>query len=167
MIAYINLTSGLEHLLRPEVHHEPAFKLVRIQSSHLESAALWKVIDHLDYGFLIDAAMFGVTLYDCGSRGGKSPEARAAWQGVPWIRYAYAKANALPIPSDIPKQFLTHFDQQYADSRFRKEEGKRKLRYVHKLTQANDLEIVSAASRSNYDGQYDVLTKILKDHYHG
>jgi hypothetical protein len=73
MIPYINLTSGLEYL-------PGDYRLVRIQSSHLESNALWKVIMELDYGILFDAALHGVTLYDCWSRRG--PTTRAQWLGI-------------------------------------------------------------------------------------
>lgn len=166
MIGYLNLTSGLEYLERPGIHHcYHEFKLVRIQSSHLESGALWKVIDHLDYGFLIDAALVGVELFDCGSRGGKSPEARACWQGVPWIRYAYCRANTLPVPLDIDRRFLEHFEKQMFNNT-RKAEGFRKLKYVWKLTQANDLKIVCTNSKSTHDGDYLYLSKLLKETWH-
>src|SRR5215217_5970195 len=91
-VNYLNLTSGLEWV--PKMN-EP-YKLVRIQSTHFEGNNKWSAIMDLDYSFLIDAAIEGVVLHDCGSRNGDV--SRAQWMGVPWILWAFAKANGGNIP---------------------------------------------------------------------
>lgn len=151
LVTYLNLTSGLE-----AAPWFPGAKLVRIQSSHLESFALWSVIAHVDYGFLIDAATTGVVLVDGGSRRG--PESRAQWQGVPWLRYAYERSNGLE-PS--PCRFASDFERVYSRSHALRDDGNNKLRYVRKLTGASTLRIDCASFVSTLDGKYEALSACL------
>lgn len=151
MIPYLNLTSGLE--LRPLY---PTARLVRIQSSHLEAHAFSKAIAALDYQFLFDAADEGVLLLDCWSR--KPPLTRAQWQGVPWLKYAYAAANKQVLPQ-VPSQFENDFEFMYLHGLER--DDKSKLRYVFKMTQASELRIECFGAKSTLDGQYEELAKCL------
>ena len=157
-VNYLNLTSGLEWV---PYMTEP-YKLVRIQSSHFETNAKWSAILDLDYSFLIDAAMGYVTLYDCGSRNGAL--SRAQWQGVPWFKWAYARANKGILPpantrgTNVEKEFENFYTFGEA-ARIRKK-AKQKLRYVAKLTGSNDLYINTSAFKSTLDGQTEELAKL-------
>lgn len=151
---YLNLTSGLEYI---SVYPELEFSLVRIQSSHLEAGALWKVIEGLDYDFLINAALGGVVLYDCGSRRGEL--SRAQWMGIPWIKFVYQTANKLT--QEYKGVMSANFEQVYGRTSPYKDDCKKKLRYVHKITGANRLEIKAESMISTMDGDYEKLKNLL------
>lgn len=158
-VNYLNLTSGLEWV--DHMHGEP-YKLVRIQSTHFEGNSKWSAIMDLDYSFLIDAAMRGVLLYDCGSRNGEV--SRAQWLGVPWIKWAYAKANRQKLPNVALRSYnpATEFENFYTfgeSDRIRKK-AKQKLRYVGKLTGSPGLLIDNKSMVSTLDGQTEELAKL-------
>lgn len=157
MIDYLNLTSGLEWAKTIS-----DYKLVRIQSSNFESNRKWTAIMDLDYQFLIDSAMEGVVLHDCGSR--TDEVSRAQWQGTPWIRWAYAKANKGDLPKVITRGVNVHgeFENFYTfgeSDRVRKK-AKAKLRYVAKLTGARSIYIENRSILSTMDGQTEDLAKL-------
>lgn len=156
---YLNLTSGLEWV--PLMNGEP-YSLVRIQSTHFEGNSKWSALMDLDYSFLIDAAMTGVVLHDCGSRNGEM--SRAQWMGVPWIMWAYTKANGGPLSTVNVRQNnvraeFENFYQFGESSRIRKK-AKQKLRYVGKLTGAKSLIIENKSFLSTMDGQTEELARI-------
>lgn len=157
MIDYLNLSSGLEWANEIE-----NYKLVRIQSSNFESNKKWSAILDLDYQFLIDAAMIGVTLRDCGSRSG--PLSRAQWMGIPWILWAYAKSNKGSLPdvtirnTNCFKDFESFYNFGESD-RIRKK-AKNKLRYVSRLTGAKTLVINNMGKASTLDGNMEELAKV-------
>lgn len=158
-VNYLNLTSGLEWV--PQMNNEP-YKLVRIQSSHFEGNRKWSAIMDLDYTFLIDSAMHGTILHDCGSRNGEV--SRAQWLGVPWILWAYAKANSGKLPDVFRHKtnLATEFENFYTfgeSDRLRKK-AKQKLRYVGKLTAAKNLIIHNKSFVSTLDGMTEELAKI-------
>lgn len=158
-VNYLNLTSGLEW-----VNHikNETYKLVRIQSTHFEGNSKWSAIMDLDYSFLIDAALHGVILHDCGSRNGEV--SRAQWMGAPWISWAYAKANKgdLPAVNLRGTNAQTEFENFYTfgeSDRIRKK-AKQKLRYVGKLTAAKRIYIENRSIVSTMDGQTEELAKL-------
>lgn len=158
-VNYLNLTSGLEWV--NHMHNEP-YKLVRIQSTHFEGNSKWSAIMDLDYSFLLDAAMRGVILHDCGSRSGEV--SRAQWLGVPWIKWAYAKANRRELPKVEFHNYnpTTEFENFYTfgeSDRIRKK-AKQKLRYVGKLTASPGLLIENRSIASTLDGQTEELAKL-------
>ena len=158
-VNYLNLTSGLEWVER--MNGEP-YKLVRIQSTHFEGNNKWSAIMDLDYSFLIDAAIAGVTLHDCGSRCGDV--SRAQWMGVPWITWAFAKANNGKLPEVVLRghNSQSEFENFYTfgeSDRIRKK-AKQKLRYVAKLTAAKNIYITNKSFVSTLDGQTEELAKL-------
>lgn len=157
MINYINLTSGLEW-----VPYVKDYKLCYIKSSHLESGALWKLIHELDYGFLIDAALHGITLYDCGSRNGAI--SRAQWMGIPWIEFVYEMANAEPDTEiSVEERFQRWFYHTYYAPSEYKENAKKKLRYVARLTGKKEFPLIDIVCReSTFDGNVERLGEFLK-----
>lgn len=159
MINYLNLTSGLEWV--PKMRNEP-YKLVRIQSTHFEANSKFSAIMDLDYQFLIDAAIEGVVLHDCGSRNGQV--SRAQWQGVPWFKWAFAKANKGDLPAVFTRDtnVATEFENFYTfgeSDRIRKK-AKQKLRYVAKLTAAKSIYIETRSFVSTMDGQTEELARM-------
>lgn len=158
-VNYLNLTSGLEWATYMK---DESYKLVRIQSTHFEGNSRWSAIMDLDYSFLIDAAMEGVVLHDCGSRNGEV--SRAQWQGIPWFRWAFAKANKGDIPQVITRgvNVQGEFENFYTfgeSDRIRKK-AKQKLRYVGKLTAAKNIYIEPKSILSTLDGQTEALAKL-------
>lgn len=158
MINYLNLTSGLEWVN----HIKEEYKLVRIQSTHFEGNNKWSAIMDLDYTFLIDAAIDGVLLHDCGSRNGEV--SRAQWLGVPWITWAFAKANKGNLPEVRLRghNSASEFENFYTfgeSDRIRKK-AKQKLRYVSKLTAAKNIYINNKSIVSSLDGQTEELAKL-------
>lgn len=157
-VNYLNLTSGLEWV--PKMT-EP-YKIVRIQSTHFEGNNKWSAIMDLDYSFLIDAAMYGVVLHDCGSRNGDV--SRAQWMGIPWIQWAFARANKGIIPNVVLRgnNCQSAFENFYTfgeADRIRKK-AKQKLRYVGKLTAAKNIYILNKSFLSTMDGQTEELAKL-------
>lgn len=80
-INYINLTNGIEAIpILSEGYH-----FIRIQSTQCEQKHWDRVIQELDYDFLINAALGNeCVIYDYGAR---KPNARAMYQGVEFIKY--------------------------------------------------------------------------------
>jgi len=156
-VPYLNLTNGLEFI--DEVD-DP--KLVRIQSTQLEQKLLWDVIIGTDYQFLIDAALYGVDFYDCGSRSGSV--SRAQWIGVPWLRYAYARRH--PKTVHIPPNHYKDFFERVYNSRSQKSRcALNKLDYISKMTGKDKLDIRCFSRVSSLDGQYSELSTILREKY--
>ncbi len=166
MTNYLNLTSGLEWLNvnNETFNSEEPYKLVRIQSSQLEAGKLWSIILDLDYQFLFDAAIGEVKLFDCGSRSGET--SRAQWYGVPWIKWAYAKANGGTLEKPITRNTnaTTHFENfySYGESDSFRKRAKNKMRYVSKLTGSKQLIIDNISMVSTMDGQTEELAKLAK-----
>lgn len=80
-INYINLTNGIEVL--PVLTDE--FKFIRIQSTACEQKLWDRIIQDLDYDFLLNAAIGNeCVIYDYGA---KKPIPRAIYQGVEFIKY--------------------------------------------------------------------------------
>lgn len=157
LIDYLNLSSGLEW-----ARSVSDYRLVRLQSSQCESVKFWSIVLELDYQFLIDAATKGVLFHDCGSRSGDV--SRAQWQGLEWIKWAYAKANGLVLPEvkvrqTNPNSFFEEFYQFGETDKFRKR-AKQKLRYVYRLTKADELNIRTKSMPSKYDGDMETLATI-------
>ena len=160
-VNYINLTSGLEWA--DKLHD---FKVVKLSSTHFEGNAMWTAIMGLDYGFLIDAALHGVVLHDCGSRNG--PVSRAQWKGVPWLLWAYRRTAGIVDDVHINSgckgecKVTGEFDQFYQFGEpIAGKKAKQKLRYIRKLTGAGRLSIECRSMPSTMDGQTERLGEFL------
>lgn len=112
-IYYLNLTNGIEF-----VNKFDNAKLIRIQSSALESSCFDKVIYELDYQFLMDLAQGHIiTVVDASSKHEKS---RSIWQGLPWIEYVLNRRwfNINPQKVKIYRKIKSnnvkiHFEHEY------------------------------------------------------
>lgn len=84
-INYINLTNGIESLLKLPT----GFRFIRIQSTICEQKKWDRLIQDLDYDFLLNVAIGNeCVIYDYGAR---KPIPRAVYQGVEFIKYALYK----------------------------------------------------------------------------
>ena len=84
-INYINLTNGIEVL--PML--TDGFRFIRIQSTVLEQKLWGRLIQDLDYDFLLNVAIGNeCVIYDYGAR---KPIPRAVYQGVEFIKYVLHK----------------------------------------------------------------------------
>ena len=155
---YVNLTAGIEHL----TNNDMPYGVVRIQSSQLESQSLWKVINGLDYQFLIDACLHGVILKDASAHKDMS---RVLFQGIPWIVFAmqmrvWERIGGITHPIAKVKQHnvTDYFTKFYMNSKSTliKRDAKAKLDYVIDLLgpeMCYNIYIDSKCQKSKWDGR--------------
>jgi hypothetical protein len=80
-INYINLTNGIEAI--PKLDN---YRFIRIQSTICEQKNWDRLIQELDYDFLLNVAVGNeCCIYDYGTR---KPVSRAVYQGLEFIKYA-------------------------------------------------------------------------------
>lgn len=79
---YVNLTNGIEALQQYKLAH---YAFIRIQSTACEQHSWDKILQDLDYDFLMNVALGNeCVIYDYGTR---KPVPRAIYQGVEFIKY--------------------------------------------------------------------------------
>ena len=106
---YLNLTNGIEALDRDFLSEN--FSFIRIQSSQCESKSWMKVLEGLDYDFLMHIAIgFDVVVVDFSSR---RDVPRAIFQGLEWIRYVlnrrwYNKEVVTFVRSSNTTEYFRH-----------------------------------------------------------
>ncbi len=157
-LCFVNMTNGLEwiRLLRPD-------GLVRIQSTHLEQKLWSRVIEDLDYSFLIPLVSgTECTVLDASHR--EDGKARAIYQGIPWIKYVvelrckgYTPKGVRVRSNDVTEYFAEQ-------ARKLSPRAKAKLDYAKKFTAPNDFGPVRLEGRSIktvYDGDYDYFRTLM------
>ena len=152
---YINLTSGLEFLDKI-----PDAKFIRIQSTLCEQKQWSRIIEDLDYDFLINLAQ-GKTImvYDTTA---KKKIPRALYQGVEFIRYALERRwfDNVNVEAFVKEQNVTqYFASQYA---LLTERAKKKLDYVKKFLNTDKVYLYSVYAKSYHDGDYEYYRKLIK-----
>lgn len=172
---FINLSNGIEAL----AHFESGVKadgFIRIQSSHLEGGHFSRVIEGLDYNFMV-AALMGrpIVVVDAASRN-PFTLSRAQWMGIPWICYFLDQHVKRLKPSDTavlkrypllkpPFQDVTDQFKQVVLS----DAARTKARYLRKFVSAYPPDPVCikpfVSMRSQLDGKYDKLARELKERY--
>ncbi len=85
IITYLNCTNGLDYINNGYDN----IKFIRIQSTLLEAKKFDRIINELDYGFLIDIALGNTVFVMDGST--NKLESRALYQGIPWIEFVLNK----------------------------------------------------------------------------
>ncbi len=79
---YINLTNGIEAVQQYKLSN---YAFIRIQSTACEQHSWDKILQELDYDFLMNVALGNeCVIYDYGTR---KPVPRAIYQGVEFIKY--------------------------------------------------------------------------------
>ena len=156
VVKYLNLTNGLEYL--KEIKD---YKIVRIQSTICEAKNWDKLIQDLDYNFLMDLAQGNkIEIYDTSS---KKRISRALFQGVEFIKYAlnrrwFDNENAQAM---VKEQNVTaYFKHEY--ERLSKN-AKSKLDYIKKFLNANEVNIETFCRKTEHDGDYIYFKELLNE----
>lgn len=154
-VNYINLTNGIEAIpILSEGYH-----FIRIQSTQCEQKHWDRVIQELDYDFLINAALGNeCVIYDYGAR---KPNARAMYQGVEFIKYVlHRRWLGQEYLTDVNRGDKEHIRKDcnsYFDSCYRSLEDrtKKKLDYFkpYVFGQIN-IRTVSSSTVHNNDKEY-------------
>lgn len=159
-MTFANLTNGLEwcKLLRPDGY-------VRIQSTHLEQKLWSKVIEDLDYTFLLPlvAGQRCVVLDGSHRKDGVS---RAIYQGLPWIKYV-VELRCKGIESQDIRVKGNNVAALFAyESRKLSQNAKAKLAYAKKFADAygEPVRLEGRSVTTVYDGDYDHFAEIYRDH---
>lgn len=169
---FINLSNGIEAL----AHFDSwvrADGFIRIQSSHLEGGHFSRVIEGLDYNFMVAALMGSpIVVVDAASRN-PFTLSRAQWMGIPWICY-FLDQHVKSFDSVAWKRYLLLKSPfQDVTDQFKRvvlsDAARAKARYLRKFVSAyspNPVHIKPFVSmRSQLDGKYDKLARELKEHY--
>lgn len=155
-IKYLNLTNGLEY-----ANEIKDYKVVRIQSTICEAKNWDKLIQDLDYNFLLDLAQGNkIEIYDTSSR---KKVSRALFQGVEFIKYAINRRwfNNESIKAIVKGQDVTpYFKKEY--NKLNKN-TKKKLDYIKKFLNTDHISIETNCKNTIYDGKYDYYKNLLKE----
>lgn len=153
---YLNLTNGIEFLENPDFNKE--YKFVRIQSSTCERHLWNKLLLDLDYNFLLDLALGNeVVICDTSPRKDIS---RALYQGVEFIRFVLYKYW-------FGKEICPYVRGINCNSYFQKEYNKiedetfKKLKYLKKFLNTDELKITCISFNTKHDGDYDYYKNVL------
>lgn len=164
---YFNLTNGIEALLDSS-STESNFGFVRIQSTWCERKEWMKILQDLDYDFLLNLALGNnIIVYDCGAR---KKYSRAIYQGVTWIEYALNKFwfgidpdKILVKGKDSTEYFRHCYDRIFKfDSNKEKDALKKKLTYFKKFLNTDKIKLVGASKETDKDQCYEFYFSILK-----
>lgn len=150
---YLNLTNGLEYL--KEIKE---YKVIRIQSTLCEAKCWDKLINDLDYNFLLDLAQGNtVKIYDTSSKKNMS---RALYQGVEFIKYVLNKRwfNKEEKTFVNGHNVTSYFRQEYCKL---SQNTKKKLDYIKKFLITDQIHIKTYCKKSLYDGKYEYFRELL------
>ena len=156
---YLNLTNGLEYLLRNSELSYDDIRLIRLQSTACEQKRWDFILNDLDYGFYMDLALgYEVTVVDYSSKR-KIP--RAVWQGMAFVRFVLNKVwfelDEKVIVRD-GKDSTEYFNQEF----YKLERTTlRKLKYFKRFLRTDAIKLSFETDTTELDGKYDELTEIL------
>lgn len=159
-IDYINLTNGIESLpMNPD-----GFRFIRIQSTMCEQKNWDRLIQDLDYDFLLNAAIGNeCAVYDYGAR---KPISRAVYQGIEFIKYALHKRwlNEEYL-TDCNRNNAEHIRKDcnsYFESCYRNlgDRTKKKLDYFKPYV-VGEINIVTVTDATIHDGDKQFYRNIL------
>lgn len=159
-INYINLTNGIESL--PTL--PDGFRFIRIQSTICERKMWNRLIQELDYDFLLNAAIGNkCVIYDYGAR---KPVPRAVYQGVEFIKYVlYKRWLNKEYLTDCNRSKGEHIRQDcnsYFESCYKNLEDrtKKKLDYFKPYV-VGKINIMVATDETVHDGDKEFYREIL------
>lgn len=156
---FLNLTNGLEYA--------PLMKVdgfVRIQSTHCEQKLWSRVIEDLDYSFLLPLVQgVDIHVYDTSHRPDGNP--RALFQGLEWIRFVVERRT-------FERDYVPRVHNQNVVAYFRGESdrlseyGKAKLKYLRKFARPGvALRLTGHSKHTKRDGDYDYFSALVKELY--
>lgn len=153
---YINLASGLEYL---DILHD--VKFIRVQSTLCEQKQWSRIIEDLDYDFLINLAQ-GEKIYVYDTSRNKKVS-RALFQGLEFVRYAINRRwfGNTEVKAYVKSNDVTeYFAQEYA---MLSERAKKKLDYIKKFLNTDEIYLYSLCCHSAHDGDYEYYRKFIKE----
>jgi len=158
---FINLTNGIEYL---KDHSNLDYSFIRIQSTHCEQKLWNRVIEELDYNFLMSLALgYNCIVIDYGSRTKSKSGSRAQWQGIAFIKYILYK-RWFKKDVDIylgPLKLSDHFSEVYKTKITKA--NKKKLDYFKKFLFTDELKIECMGGFTDKDGKNDFYKEVLKE----
>lgn len=157
MKTFLNLSNGIE---RVNEYEWDGF--VRIQSSHLEKAHWEEVLSQLDSNFLMWVANGPVRIID--GAGSSREDARACWQGIPWITYALERTwfNRRKHTVICGKYNVTDYFESVCRELTKK--TLKKLKYFRTYLTIEEVQISYECFRSTIDDKKDIHKKIWLNH---
>lgn len=160
-VVYVNLTNGIEAI--PQIQ-EP-YRFIRIQSTICEQKNWDRLIQELDYDFLMNIAVGNeVVVYDYGAR---KPIPRAIYQGMEFIRYVlnrrwYGRVYRTDISRTnqvhIRKGCDAYFEQCYLGLEDR---TKKKLDYFKPFLLIDEVRISTVSFPTVHDGDKRYYREVL------
>lgn len=156
---YLNLTNGIEFLDKFNARVED-IKFVRIQSCACERHLWDKLINELDYNFLLDLALgYEVVVWDTSAR---KRESRAMYQGLKLIEYVL---NRIWFDREVEIKVKDMNCKSYFEEAYKSisDKTKNKIRYVKKFLNTDEIKLKSICFRTNHDGDYEYYKKILME----
>jgi len=157
---YLNLTNGIEYI--PTLNNNYSF--IRIQSTMCEQKNWDRIIQELDYDFLMNLAIGNeCIIYDCGAR---KEIPRAIYQGSEFIKYVLFKRwYGVEYKTDISRTNKEH-KRKNCNKYFEKcyhnldDKTKKKLDYF-KPYLYGDIYLKTVSKSTSKDGDKEYYKEIL------
>ena len=154
---YLNLTNGIE-FLENDFFKNKEYNFVRIQSTSCEQHLWDKLIQELDYNFLLDIAL-GYNVIVCDTSAHKSIS-RAIYQGLKFIEYAL---NRIWLKQDIDiyvnnincKKYFAKCLSELSNTSLKK------IKYVRKFLNTDKINLSGKSFNTIHDGDYEYYKKTL------
>lgn len=159
---YINLTNGIEAI--PML--DRGYKFIRIQSTICEQKNWDRLIQELDYDFLMNLALGNeCIIYDFGAR---KPVSRAVYQGAEFIKYVlYRRWLNKEYISNVNRSKNTcrknncndYFEKCYQNL---KDRTKKKLDYFLSYINTNEIRLICVTDCTKHDGDKEFYKNVLQ-----
>lgn len=160
---YINLTNGIEAI----EGINGSYNFIRIQSTMCEQKNWDRIIQELDYTFLMDLALGNeCVVYDYGAR---KPIPRAMYQGLEFIKYTLNKRWL--DKEYVPNVSRSNRERNYNDcSKYFYEcyksldnRTKKKLDYFMQFLNTDEIKLSYISQATIHDGDKEFYRRILID----
>lgn len=154
---FINLTTGLEHLIEYRGMIFDGF--TRFQSTYLESKQWERFIQETDNNILMHLALGRkVCIFDCTSRKIKNNISRAMWQGIPWLMYCLER---IWFKRETSTQYGMHnnFKDQYACLT---RPTKSRLKYYRKWLKTDKINLGYICYPTDHDSDFEYYQEIVR-----
>ena len=161
---FINLTNGIEYL---KDHPGLDYSFIRIQSTYCEQKHWNKLIDELDYNFLMSLALgYNCIIVDYGSRSKSKKLSRAQWQGLALVKFILSKRwFGKDIDIYFQNRKLSDYFSEVYKTKITKA-NKKKLDYFKKFLFTDELKIECMGGFTDKDGKNDFYREVLEERIH-
>ena len=154
---YLNLTAGLEFILRNKIELTSEVVFVRLRSSHIEQKAWNKFF----YAFPDDLLLHLALGYECiildasANRGGRSKIVRI---GVPVAKYILSRIwfGKEVIPKRIGKDYLERI------YRMLRKDTKAKLKYYRSFLMTDEVKLTGKALQLEKEDTNEIIVRFLE-----